>query len=183
MVEEVDILICGSGSAGLCTAAYLARCGISCKIIESRDGPLKLGQADGVQCRTVEMFESFGLAENLLREAYHVVEDVFWSRNEGGQLVRTRTAADTAKGISHLPHLILNQARLHDFLIDAMSRWNGQTIEYGRRVLDVEVDSEAAARDPNTYAVSVTTVKNGKEESIRAKFALVCSSVIIKRAG
>ena len=27
------------------------------------DGPLELGQADGVACRTVEMFEAFGLAE------------------------------------------------------------------------------------------------------------------------
>lgn len=177
MVEEVDILICGSGSAGLCAAAYLARCGVSCRIVESSDGPLKLGQADGVQCRTVEIFESFGLAEELLREAYHVIEDVFWSRNGDGQLLRTRTAADTAKGLSHLPHVILNQARLHEFLIDAMGKWNGQTIEYGTRVVDVKVDSEAAARDPNSYAVSVTTTKDGKEKVIKAKYALVCSSV------
>lgn len=177
MVEEVDILICGSGSAGLCAAAYLARCGVSCRIVESNDGPLKLGQADGVQCRTVEIFESFGLAEELLREAYHVIEDVFWSRNDEGQLLRTRTAADTAKGLSHLPHVILNQARLHEFLIDAMGKWNGQTIEYGTRVVDVKVDSEAAARDPNSYAVSVTTTKDGEEKVIKAKYALVCSSV------
>jgi hypothetical protein len=49
--------------------------------------------------------------------------------------------------------------------------------------LDVKVDSEAAARDPDNYAVSVTTVKNGKEESIRTKYALVRSSTIIEQAG
>lgn len=29
-----------------------------------------MGQADGVQCRTVEIFEAFNLSEELLREAY-----------------------------------------------------------------------------------------------------------------
>jgi phenol 2-monooxygenase len=172
--EQVDLLICGSGSAGLCTAAYLAKCGLSCRIIEARDGPLKLGQADGVQCRTVEVYESFGLAEDVLRESYHVVEDVFWSRAEDGKLVRTRTSADTPKGLSHLPHVILNQARMHDFLLDGMKKWNGQEVEYNRRVLDVKVDSALATSDPHSYPVSVTTEKDGVKSVIRAKYALGC---------
>lgn len=45
---------------------------------ERRDGPLQVGQADGIACRTVEMFESFGLSQKLLREAYWVNETVFW---------------------------------------------------------------------------------------------------------
>lgn len=169
----VDVLICGSGSAGICAAAYLARCGLSCKILESRNGPLKIGQADGVQCRTVEVFESFGLAEDLLREAYHVIEDSFWSPGEDGALIRTRVAGDTAKNLSHMPHVILNQARLHDFLIDAMRKWHGQEIEYGMKVVHVKVDGEAAAKDPESYAVTVIVDKDGQEEVINAKYVLV----------
>lgn len=67
MIEKVDVLICGSGSAGLCAATWLARHGIRCKVLERRDSPLALGQADGVQCRTVEIFES------LRRRAYLIV--------------------------------------------------------------------------------------------------------------
>ena len=172
-IEEVDVLICGSGSAGLCAAAYLARCGISCTVIEARNGPLEMGQADGVQCRTVEVFESFGLAEDLLREAYHVIEDTFWSTDEEAHLVRVRIASDTPKGVSHMPHLILNQARLHDILIEAARKWNGQTIEYGRRVVNIEVDEEVAARDPESHAVTATTMRGGMKQIIRAKYALV----------
>jgi phenol 2-monooxygenase len=172
-IDEVDILICGSGSAGICTAAYLSRCGVSCRILESRDAPVKVGRADGVQCRTVEVFESFGLAEDLLRESYHVIEDAFWSTSEHGGLIRTRVTGDTAKNLSHMPHVILNQARLHNFLIDAMKKWNGQEIEYGVKVVSLKVDGEAAMKDAESYAVSVTVEKNGRENVIRAKYVLV----------
>ena len=37
------------------------------RLVERRDGPLELGQADGVACRTVEMFEAFGLSDEARR--------------------------------------------------------------------------------------------------------------------
>lgn len=37
-----------------------------------------MGQADGVACRTGEVFETFGLAGRLLAEAYSVNEVCFW---------------------------------------------------------------------------------------------------------
>ncbi|KAF4625410.1 hypothetical protein G7Y89_g12755 [Cudoniella acicularis] len=173
-IEEYDVVICGSGSAGLCAAAYLARCGLSCKVIEARDGPLKMGQADGVQCRTVEIMESFGMADDLLRESYHVLEDVFWSRAEGGKLVRTRVTGDTAKGLSHMPHVIINQARLHEYLLDGMKRWHGQEVEYGKTVVDVKVDEDAAAADPESYAVTITYLSHGETQTIRSRYVLGC---------
>ena len=55
---EVDVLIAGTGPAGLVLAAQLAQFdGITTRIVERRDGPLELGQADGVACRTMEMLE------------------------------------------------------------------------------------------------------------------------------
>jgi phenol 2-monooxygenase len=100
--------------------------------------PLEVGQADGVQCRTVEVFESFGIVEELLREAYHVLEVTFWNPDgKGGGIVRTRSAADTAPGLSHQPHVILNQARINGLLLGAMRRFNRQEVDYGYKVLDV----------------------------------------------
>ncbi|MGH2874626.1 MAG: FAD-dependent monooxygenase, partial [Solirubrobacteraceae bacterium] len=76
---EVDVLIVGSGPAGLVLAAQLAQLeGITTRVVERRGGALEFGQADGVACRTVEMLEAFGLAERLMTEAYWVNELSFW---------------------------------------------------------------------------------------------------------
>ena len=172
MVQQVDVLICGSGSAGLCAATYLARCGVRCKILERRDGPMKMGQADGVQCRTVEIFESFNMSEELLRESYHVLEVAFWAVDGSGDIKRTGRTADTAPGLSHLPHVILNQARINGLFIEAMRRFNGQEVDYGYTTKGVELDLEAA-KDPNSYCVTAVTEKDGKEEIFKAKYLLV----------
>ncbi|EAU34080.1 conserved hypothetical protein [Aspergillus terreus NIH2624] len=173
MVEKVDVLICGSGSAGLCAATWLARYGIRCKVLERRDGPMTMGQADGVQCRTVEIFESFGIGEELLREAYHVLEVVFWAQDGNGVIQRTGRTADTQPGLSHQPHVILNQARINMLMIEAMRRFNNQEIDYGYDIKSVEVDSELA-KDPAAYPVKVTAERDGKLEYFEAKYAMAC---------
>src|ERR1700678_4742977 len=81
--EEVDVLIVGCGPAGLTLAAQLAAFpDIKTRIVEQKTGPLLLGQADGVACRTMEMFEAFGFSERVMKEAYWVNETSFWRPHE-----------------------------------------------------------------------------------------------------
>ncbi|KAI0115803.1 FAD binding domain-containing protein [Nemania sp. FL0031] len=171
---EVDVLILGGGSAGLCASVWLARAGIPFLILERRLGRLAIGQADGVQVRTVEIFESFGISEELLKMAYHVLETTFWSDDEGDGIRRTNSTADTEAGLSHLPHVILNQARVNSFLTSemVMARGGGH-IEYGYDVRDVVVDSNLV-NDPDAHCVTVTAVdvEDGVEHVFKAKYAL-----------
>ena len=175
--QHCDVVICGSGSAGLCAAVWLARCGINFRVLERRSGPLVNGQADGVQCRTVEIFESLGLSEQLLKEAYHVVEVAFWcAEAEDGpareNIRRSHVAPDIEPGLSHQPHVILNQARMNALMLGEVARLSGRQdagIEYGCNVLDVNV------HDDETHPVEVKAVKDGCEELVyRAKYVLGC---------
>jgi phenol 2-monooxygenase len=96
--EAVDVLIVGSGPAGTVLAAQLSTFpNISTRFIERRNGPLQVGQADGVACRTVEMFDAFGLSDKLIREAYWVNETAFWrpSPEDRSKIVRTGRVQDT----------------------------------------------------------------------------------------
>jgi len=179
-MEKVDVLICGSGSAGLSAATWLAKYGVRCKVLERRDGPMKMGQADGVQCRTVEIFESFGVGEELLREAYHVLEVNFWA-DDGTGIKRTGRTADTQPGLSHQPHVILNQARINGLLLKLMEKHNNQHIDYGYNVTNIEVDS-ASAEDHDAYPVKVTAEKDGKTEVFTAKYALVSHYYVLSKS-
>ncbi|KAH8700112.1 putative phenol 2-monooxygenase [Talaromyces proteolyticus] len=177
---QIPIIICGSGSAGLCAATFLSSSGIpssQIKILERNAEPMQLGQADGVQCRTVEVFESFGLSETLLREAYHVLEVCFWSEDasdetvEGKRLVRTGRTADTMPGLSHHPHLILNQARVNGMLLAKMKEMSGLEVEYNWNVTKVAVDWNSRNDE---YPCVVKAEKEGIESTFRAKYVLGC---------
>src|SRR5580765_5577702 len=77
--NDVDVLIVGCGPAGLTLAAQLAAFpDIKTQIVEQKSGPLLLGQADGIACRTMEMFEAFGFSERVMKEACWINETTFW---------------------------------------------------------------------------------------------------------
>jgi phenol 2-monooxygenase (NADPH) len=205
--ECVDVLICGSGSAGLACALWLAIYNnrfckrasdstpesargestthpITYRLLEARDGPLQVGQADGVQCRTLEIYESLGLDHLLKNEGYWVNEVAFWAVDEADQvsnavvnghqesarkkIVRTGRTADVQRGLSHQPHVILNQARINGLLIEKMQGLKGRDVDYGWKVTGLEVEEATNEQFP----VKVTAEKHGLKRTVRAKYVL-----------
>ncbi|SSC72209.1 unnamed protein product [Ciceribacter sp. T2.26MG-112.2] len=177
--SEVDVLIVGTGPAGLTLAAQLcAFPGISVRIVEQRAGPITLGQADGIACRTMEMFNAFGFADRVLREAYFVNETTFWKPDDQGRktIVRHGRIQDTEDGLSEFPHVILNQARVHDFYLDVM-RYAPHRLEpdYARRVLDLDVDPSATSGHPVTVRLErLDPGHEGEVETVKARYVVGC---------
>ena len=70
----------------------------------------------------MEMFEAFGFADRVMKEAYWVNEFSFWKPDESHReaLVRSNRIQDVEDGLSEFPHVVLNQARVHDFYLDVM---------------------------------------------------------------
>jgi phenol 2-monooxygenase len=138
-----------------------------------------VGQADGVACRTVEMFEAFSLADRLVNEAYWVNEVTFWRPDPADRTRITRTGRieDTEEGLSEFPHVIVNQARMLAYLREHMERSASRLRPfYGLRAADVTVDTSGSVEHPVT--VTLQHVEEGQEtgetSTVRAKYVVGC---------
>jgi phenol 2-monooxygenase (NADPH) len=179
--KEVDVLIVGCGPAGLTLAAQLSAFpDIETCIVEQKPGRMLRGQADGVACRTIEMFNAFGFSERVLKEACWINETTFWRPNEGqpANIVRSGWVQDVEDGLSEFPHVVLNQARVHDFYLDVMRKSAAKIEPYYARRVDAILPAATHISDMS-QRVTVTLARldpphEGQTETIKARYVVGC---------
>lgn len=67
--SRTDLVIVGAGPAGLMAAAWAKQYNVSTRILDDKPDRVKTGHADGLTCRTMEIFDSFGLADIVVSES------------------------------------------------------------------------------------------------------------------
>ncbi|MEX8058917.1 FAD-dependent monooxygenase [Microbacterium sp. 16-032] len=169
--DEVDVLIVGSGPAGMLLAAQMSQFPqLTTRLIEKREGRLPLGQADGIQPRSVETFQAFGFADRITAEAYNIGWMNFWAPDpeDPAKIVRTTRTEDYGFKISEFPHLIVNQARVLDYFAEAAADGPARIRpDYGVEFLGLEVGE-------GEYPVEVRVRTDEGERTIHAKYVAGC---------
>ncbi|GAB3468251.1 FAD-dependent monooxygenase [Kineococcus endophyticus] len=172
--EEVDVLVVGAGPAGVLLAAQLSVFpGITTRLVDRREGRLAIGQADGIQARSVETFQAFGFAGRITEEAYRITEMCFWAPDpaDPASIVRTTRAVDDPHGISEFPHLIVNQARVLDHFTEFMENSPSRMEpDFGYDFLDLTVHE-----DGRDHPVEVRLREaSGAERTVHARYVVGC---------
>ena len=179
--EEVDVLIVGCGPAGLTLAAQLSAFpDIKTCIVEQKPGRMLLGQADGIACRTLEMFHAFGFSERVLKESCWINETTFWKPDNrlSANIVRSGWVQDVEDGLSEFPHVVLNQARVHDCYLGIM-RKSATKLEpyYARRVVAVQPVAGVSRNASEKVTVTLERLDpshEGEAETVRARYVIGC---------
>ncbi|KAF9648655.1 hypothetical protein BDM02DRAFT_3155659 [Thelephora ganbajun] len=154
--SNVDVLIIGAGPAGLMCAHGLARAGVNVRIVDQRPSMVPAGQADGIQPRTIEVLQSYGLAERLLREGNQMHMAAFYNPGPNGGIERTGRAPDVTASTARYPfEVTLHQGAIESIFLDSLYLM-GRAVERPIKPTSIELSqNEAELRDPRAYPVKV----------------------------
>lgn len=176
--EKVDVLIAGTGPAGLCLAAQLAQYPqIETLIVERMASNIVKGKADGINTRTMEMFQAFGFADKVKRETYWVNQTAFWMPDPVNpqHIQRVGRVQDVADDSSEMPHILINQARLHELFLEVMANSPSRLApDYGWEIVGLTIDETTDDHPVTVTLKDATGIHWGATRTVRANYVVGC---------
>ncbi|TDM09758.1 MAG: hypothetical protein C4K60_01575 [Ideonella sp. MAG2] len=176
--ERVDVLIAGTGPAGLCLAAQLAPFPeIETLIVERMPSNIIKGKADGINTRTMEMFQAFGFADKVKRETYWVNQTAFWMPDpaQPQHIKRVGRVQDVADDSSEMPHILINQARLHELFLEVMKNSPSRLEpDYSWEIVGLTVDPSTDDHPVTVTLKDASGVNWGATRTVRANYVVGC---------
>lgn len=159
-VSHVDLVIIGAGPAGLMAAAWASSYGISTRILDKNASQVKTGQADGLQSRTLEIFDSFGFADRPLKEGFHVLEICSWNPDKNRRLQRTQRAVAQRPGVSRFQQVALNQGCIEEIITKFLQQNGNLKVERNMEPTSLHLE-HAIIDDPDAWPITLG-VRHGK---------------------
>ncbi|KAI1412540.1 putative phenol 2-monooxygenase [Hypoxylon sp. FL1857] len=147
-------------------ACWMAHCGVTARIVDKRNTKIFCGQADGLQCRSLEIFDSLGFADRAWKETNHLIEICMWNPGPDGVIRRSDRIPDTIVGLSRFQQSVIHQGRVERFFLDNIRKYSKDTIKVERGVLpeSLEID-ESKVEDESSYPVTVKLRHLTEEEA------------------
>ncbi len=162
MMDSVSVLVVGAGPTGLLLAAELQRRGVRCLLVDDHEAPLDWDRATVVHPRSLEVFDTLGIAEPLL--AAGVKQR--WARLHSDGAVLGEI--DLSLCGSRYPFNIgISEEVTETILTDYLAR-HGGTVTRSTRLVDLDV------RDDGVVA---TLDQAGSTVQVHATWVVGCDGV------
>jgi len=145
-VKMAEVLVSGAGPTGLTLAIDLARRGVGVRIVEKAETFFEGSRGDGLQPRTLEVFEDLGVLDAVLAAGQPPVP---MKIHLGGEVVGERMMAELAEPTPAVPYPnghFLGQSRTEGILRERLAEF-GVQVELGAPLLGFEQDADGVTAD------------------------------------
>jgi 2-polyprenyl-6-methoxyphenol hydroxylase-like FAD-dependent oxidoreductase len=133
---RTEVLIVGAGPCGLALALWLAKAGVSVRIVDRAPASGLASRAFALQARTLELYDSIGLAHEAIARGRPMPAMIV---HAAGQRPQKVPFGNVGRGMSPFPFvLILLQDDHEKLLIDQLAA-EGVEVERGAEVIDLEL--------------------------------------------
>ncbi|KAL2857566.1 FAD binding domain-containing protein [Aspergillus pseudodeflectus] len=148
----------------------LARYGLTDKsllCIDSKPSTLKSGQADGIQPRTLEVFKTLGISDEIENEACQMWEFAFWNASEDpAKVIERRSVVPEVIPPARFPYeATIHQGRVERIMETDLLRYSQRGVLRNTRLVSLQIDEST---DPD-FPVIAEIEADGVPQVVRTK--------------
>ena len=162
-MNQNQVLIVGAGPTGLVLALFLAKAGVTPRIIDKNSGPGQASRAMAVQARTLEFYRQLGFAEEVVSRGIPI-ESI--DLRAHGKVISEIKIADFGGGLSPYPFVLSFPQDDHERLLVVQLQAAGVEVEWDTELLELH-------ETPDDVRATLRH-KNGTEEDCAAGYLCGC---------
>lgn len=175
--EFYEVVIVGAGPAGAFLNLLLARYGVKSRLcVDATPEAVKTGHADGIVTRTLEILQSMGICETILKYAGHLYGAQNWEldpeKPEAGIRRSPQKGFPTKWAPSRWDGAVsrtMHQGWVLKILDDDLKKYSDRRVERGTTVNNVKIDD---VTDKHFPVLVELTAENGTSRQVRAKYVI-----------
>ncbi|EXJ58879.1 hypothetical protein A1O7_06309 [Cladophialophora yegresii CBS 114405] len=160
-VTYSDLVIIGAGPAGLMAAAWASRMGLDARTLDDKLDRVQTGRADGLHVRTLEILDSFGMANAINEKAYQLREICSWNPDpeDDSKIQRTERVRVKEEELGRFCQLGIHQGFIEQNFIDFLQREGRLSVERNTKTKSLQLE-EALMTDHTAYPICLRIERN-----------------------